>query len=236
MQRAFKTADAIRTAQPIGPSEELEVKALEVLREQNFGFYEGKPFYARKEGSKQSGKDEHKLKHQDEPDFKDVESKEAMADRMDQFLQQHLILLLTRASQGKGATVAIVSHGIILSHLWRCFLKLFPKSSVTLSPGLLVGTGGFTPLEHLGGWSNTGCLELDVSACEDQLDPSLATKETATEADKSDLVLLPNHRMTIMVVNGKEHLVGLKRTKGVGSSQYDEGQKKIETFFKKRKL
>ena len=211
-----------------------------VLREQDFGFYEGKPFYARSRESKQSGKDEHRSEHQGESGFKDVESKQGMATRMDQFLQEHLISLMLQGGEGDKATLAIVSHGIILSHLWRCFLKLFPKNSVTVSPDLSVATGGSTPLEHLGGWSNTGYLELDISVhdapiLKKNLDSSDASTETA-RLPEAEPALLPNHKMTIKTVNGKEHLVGLKRTKGVGSSQHDESQRKIEVFFKKREV
>ena len=53
----------------------------------------------------------------------------------------------------------------------------------------------------------------------------------------TDLDILHGWNMVIRKVNGKDHLKGLKRTGGgVGSSQFDEGQKKIETFFKKQKV
>lgn len=40
----------------------------------------------------------------------------------------------------------------------------------------------------------------------------------------------------IKVINGRDHLQGLKRTGGgVGSARHDNGQKSIETFFKRRR-
>ena len=40
----------------------------------------------------------------------------------------------------------------------------------------------------------------------------------------------------IKVINGRGHLQGLKRTGGgVGSARHDDGQKSIETFFKRRR-
>ncbi len=218
-------------------AEELEVRQLRILREQDFGFYEGKPFYARSRDSNKSGKENHRSQHVDDPDFKDVESKVSMDARMDDFVKDHLLPIIS----ANGEVAAVVSHGIILSHLWRCILKLFGKGSVALAPGLSVGSGGVTPLEYLGGWSNTGYLELDIQSI-----PSVETKSTdqastaAAEAEPqpsgSEDSGVPSLKMTIRTVNGKEHLKSLKRTRGVGSSKYDEGQKKIETFFKKAKV
>lgn len=276
LQRAYKTANAILLAQGrvknVETEKQVEVTPLVVLREQDFGFYEGKPFYARSQDSSKSGKDLHRKKHQDDPNFKDVESKEAMASRMNEFLQEHLVSILSCEDSGEEATIALVSHGIILSQLWRCFLKLFSTNSVKISPGLSVGKGGVTPLEYLGGWSNTGFLELDVvknipntnldntvSPLLAQSDPSntqssdsdgrggqrpgLAEAITAAspslpptaESDTSSNIL-SGFRMVIKTVNGKEHLTNLKRTRGVGSSKFEEGQKSIDTFFKKRKV
>ena len=217
--------------------------ALRVLREQDFGFYEGKPFYARPRDSDKSGKDSHRSQYQGDPDFKDVESKESMHSRMNKFLKDHLIPLLHAEKEENPAVVAIVSHGIILSHLWRCFLKVLPKNSVTLSPGLSVGTGGVTPLEYLGGWSNTGYLALDIqrkSAASNNAVEASNPSQRVFEPQNTDKSLTPtlnDYKVTIKVINGKEHLQGVKRTKGgVGSSRYDEGQKSIESFFKKQKV
>ena len=145
----------------------------------------------------------------------------AMDARMDEFIAGTLLSLICGERVGEEEVVALVSHGIILSHLWRCLLKLFGKGTVTLAPGLSLRSGSVTPLEYLGGWSNTGYLELDVEA---------PVESGPQEARVPDL------KMVIKAVNGKEHLTGLKRTRGVGSSQHDEGQKKIETFFKKAKV
>ena len=209
-----------------------------VLREQDFGFYEGKPFYARPRDSHKSDKDEHRLKHQNEPGFVDVESKESMALRMSQFLQDHLLPLLHSMNKDKDQAVAIVSHGIILSHLWRCFLRLIPKNSVTLAPGLAVGTGGPTPLEYLGGWSNTGYLELQVLRKSSAKVGEIVNRVSSPfHNDDNSFVMLRDYTVVIKTINGKEHLQGLKRTKGgVGSSKFDEGQKSIDTFFKKRRI
>lgn len=246
LQRAFKTATAIHLAQPVSDCDaaheaKLQVCALTVLREQDFGFYEGKPFYARSRDSGQSGKEKHRSQHQDDPNFKDVESKDSMALRMSSFLQNHLIPAICSEPMEHNGDMAVVSHGIILSQLWRCFLKLLAKNSITLSPGLSVGTGAVTPLEYLGGWSNTGYLEMEIlkkeSAAADGPAISTTAPPTPYPFNPESNAPPPLHEYTVIIktVNGKEHLKGLKRTRGVGSSRFDEGQKSIDSFFKKRK-
>lgn len=245
LQRAYKTAEAIRLAQANKGGEEVaekvQVTQLQILREQDFGFYEGKPFYVRSRDSSKSGKENHRSQHVDDPDFRDVEAKESMNARMDNFVKDQLLPLIQDERPGRERFIAVVSHGIILSHLWRCILKLFGKDTVTLAAGISVGSGGVKPLEYLGGWSNTGYLELDIiNTLPVEIIPidqsSTAASETESGTAESQESGIPALKMIVKAVNGKEHLKGLKRTRGVGSSKYDEGQKKIETFFKKVKV
>ena len=242
LQRAYKTAEAIATFQ-VRKGEKTEktvtVKQLKVLREQNFGFYEGKPFYARSTISTKSGKEDHRSQHKNEPGFEDVESKESMTARADSFVYDNLLPILCKDNAHREATVAVVSHGIILNHLWRSILKLFAQRTVSLAPGVSAGgAGGGTALEYLGGWSNTGYMELDIQpvvmAKERAVSESEVTAPTPAETDV--LTPLPELRMIIKAVNGKDHLQGLKRTRGVSSGKHDEGQQKIESFFKKNKV
>ena len=254
LQRAYKTAKAIRRA---GTEKEKTppIQQLSVLREQDFGFYEGKPYHSKPHPWNKSGKEVHEDPNRFEPGFQDVESKAAMGLRMDSFLDQHLLPLLMNTSNGDGLQIAIVSHGIILSRLWICLLKRFGAQSVRLSTSSIPNKN-FTGLEHLGGWSNTGYLELEISSPRTkpqldspkakghhtlQKDPSAVT--TIDESTKyrtpdktSTTAMLEGWKMVVRSINNKDHLKGLKRTGGgVGSSKYDEGQKTIETFFKKRR-
>ncbi|KAL8846983.1 MAG: hypothetical protein Q9221_007956 [Calogaya cf. arnoldii] len=242
LQRAVKTAEALLSTQTINDGEvPVTVRQLPILREQDFGFYEGKPFFARQRDSKKSDKDAHRSRHQDEPGFQDVESKESMTTRTNAFVAEYLRPLLRENVSGQQPIVVIVSHGILLSHLWRSILAMFSKQTVALAPGLSVGSGGVAPLEYLGGWSNTGYLELDVAYPVVATGPASEWKDVASsqsieKADEGDTTTLPTtYKLVIRTVNGKEHLRGLKRARGVGSSQHDEGQKKIESFFKKTK-
>ncbi|KAL8665261.1 MAG: hypothetical protein Q9168_007743 [Polycauliona sp. 1 TL-2023] len=238
LQRAVKTAGALLSAEKNNDSAvPLTVRQLPILREQDFGFYEGKSFYTRQQNSKKSGKDTHRSRHQDEPGFQDVESKESMTTRANAFVAEHLRSLFTVDATQAQPIVAIVSHGIILSHLWRSVLAMFSKHTVTLAPGVSGGNGGITPLEYLGGWSNTGYLELEITYPDgNTTENPLETPQLPERIDQEKAVTLgAGFKMVIRTVNGREHLQGLKRARGVGSSQHDEGQKKIESFFKKTK-
>lgn len=155
LQRAFKTAEAVRLQQSPSPA---EVVKLALLREQDFGFYEGKPFLERQKGSGKSGKDAHREIHATAGDFQDVETKESMKARMDTFIDSHLVEHLRAKAENEA--VVIVAHGIILSHLWRCILRRFDKCNVSLAAGILPDSR--MGLEYLGGWSNTGYLDLDI--------------------------------------------------------------------------
>jgi len=255
LSRAIKTAEAIRTAQTPVDDELLTVQIPE-LREQDFGFYEGKPFYARRTESTKSGKEAHDDKHKNEPGFQDIESREAMAKRVNTFLDGHLLPLLHKSPIGEELTVAIVSHGILLSSLWRCLLRRQLPNTVSINAELLANQR-FVSLEHLGGWSNTGYLELELRKVgiavtgefvshtlggeiaqefEATLNPGCSFTSDADSAGLSEKSVGPCFTVVIKIVDGREHLKGLKRTGGgVGSSKFEEGQKSIKSFFKKQR-
>ncbi|OCK80467.1 phosphoglycerate mutase-like protein [Lepidopterella palustris CBS 459.81] len=303
LQRALKTAGLIRAAQTrseSAPVDEVhpvpDVKKLTALMEQDFGFYEGKLWYEKLPGSNKNGKEFQRDGNGSLPGFVDVESQESMAVRMDAFLDHHLIPLFDDPTATNNYVVAIVSHGIILSVLWRRLLIRLPPKSVGYAPELLTNSKGFQ-LERPGGWSNTGYLELHLQRSM-KLQPSQASiqplafvGEPADDASQEmenenlsmvddatgDLVastsprnavkaqagsisvgnitiedgrapkvsastimmprLLHGWTTTIRVINGKDHLKGLKRTGGgVGSARHDANQKTIETFFKRRRI
>jgi len=288
LQRAAKTAGKIREGQlsSAGESDAAvtvpEVVQLPLLVEQDFGSMEGKKFYERPPESRLTGKEHHRLESKGTVGFVDVESKESMARRADTFLDGHLLPLLGDVSGHAEKCIAIVSHGIFLSTLWKRILLRLPAKSVVLSPELQATAR--PSLEHLGGWSNTGYLELHMThssvsdtlpaaASSTPVSPTLSPPPAETPAagegigkvdipqvsddaevaekqgSNSPTAVLetrpppPTPRMaqgwntTILAINGKDHLKGLKRTGGgVGSSRHDTSQKSIETFFKRRKV
>lgn len=228
---------------------------LQILREKDFGFYEGRPYGERPQDP--SGRDSHLEAHRNDPGFREVESKEAMMVRSDIFVDLHLLPLLTDARDEY--TIVVVAHGIILNHLWGRILKRFPPGNVAIAAS---ADRGMSP-EYLGAWSNTGVLDLEIKS------KTVAGQEKATsvptlnaprstlspaEAGPSELpqpplptasssaiptptshTMLPHLSLVVKAVNSQEHLTGLKKTRGgIGSSKHDPSQKTMDSFFKRR--
>ncbi|KAF2839682.1 phosphoglycerate mutase-like protein [Patellaria atrata CBS 101060] len=286
LQRAYKTAEYIRSAQAsedgdTDSANAIQVQQLPILMEQDFGWYEGKTWHDKPKKSEKSSKEIFQEEKQNNPDFVDMESKESLAKRADGFLDEHLTPLLEYSNPENDLIIAVVSHGIMLTHLWRRLLLRLPPHSVRLTPELLANQRMII-LEHLGGWSNTGFLELEMnktraverSPPDDTVEgpansvpdevakaleeaivddvitsnegrnrvsspnpsksiPSSTESPTTTTAPR----LLHGWTTTIKVINGREHVKGLKRTGGgVGSSKHDGSQKSLESFFKRKKL
>lgn len=313
----------------------MKVKQCKEIGEQAFGYYEQKPFYARPNPkSKLTGKDAHRLTHRDEPGFVDVESRQSMDERCSAFFEDHLAPIMASLSPEEGGeaedeeTVIAVAHGIILGHLWRAILRRVGPRNVVLGRGVMLENG--RDVERLGGWGNTGYLELEISkvnnsevgrpadretavmrqptgeerkdvkfsnACDagyretaladgktpkrkledlqelsstptpkvsqfqnpqsgdatltmpPEIDvvedvagekPSSASlvspklDEMPSKTARAEMPVLPGVRIKIVTINSLIHLRGLKKTKGgIGSAKFDEGQKTIESFFKK---
>jgi broad specificity phosphatase PhoE len=274
LTRTSKTAEAVRKAQAAAHSDASRstphiVKVPELI-EQDFGYYEGKSFQTRAADSKRTGREAHRERHKDDPGFVDVESKESMAKRADSFLDEHSLPLFDTDVTSNEHVVAVVSHGILLSNLWRRLLLRLPRRSLTIAPEVTAAKGDLV-LEHLGGWSNTGYLHLEIRKDPDS-DPdakaekngvpeaadvpqtpvfpsknafvSSDTLEGTTSEVKSGVAsitchsrILTGYSTTILAVDSKQHLVGLKRQRGgIGRSAHDESQRKLDEFFKKQRM
>ncbi|GAM84621.1 hypothetical protein ANO11243_026170 [Dothideomycetidae sp. 11243] len=169
LQRTRRTACAIVDAQkPAAGQSSAEISGDDklifspLLIEQDFGSYEGTSYYTLPPSPSKTRRAAHAELHKQDPDFKDVESAESMAQRCDQFLNELLFPAIREAQDSSQSALAVVSHGIILSHLWRRFLLRLPKKSISISPEVTAAKGQIV-LEHPGGWSNTGCLEIAIS-------------------------------------------------------------------------
>ena len=240
LKRAFKTAAAIQEGQGKQHGKSAGIQQLKILQEQDFGFYEGKAFGARDKSSDKLAADDSKRPKQ--PGFQEAETKASMMSRMDRFLDEYLLPIIKQTRIDREREVAIVSHGIILSTLWRCLLRRFALHSITVGQGLDIRGDNVTSFEHLGTWSNTGYLELNLQP---QLLGGNAAGITETIAGEADpkrpgyrpMNMLYDWKVTIRGVNSRSHLQGLKRTGGgVGSSKHDESQQNIDAFFKKRRV
>ncbi|KAL9115245.1 MAG: hypothetical protein Q9227_001039 [Pyrenula ochraceoflavens] len=228
LKRARMTAEAIREHQK-RPSLEDNCKQTEciesaLLREQDFGSKELEHW-----NSKRRGQDESAQKSISNG-FRDKESLESMVLRADSFLDEYLGPVLGQNSSIQ-QNIAIVSHGLFLSALWKRFLLRFGPLSVNIAP-TAASSMTMRPLEHLPSWSNTGYLELEILPR-----ASAANKTTSlvpiVQTDNAQKVY--PQTMAILKVNSTDHLKSLKRTRGgVGSSAYDIRQQKLDGFFGKK--
>ncbi|KAF3159807.1 hypothetical protein EYR41_007794 [Orbilia oligospora] len=173
----------------------------------------------------------------EEEEFREMETPASIKARADSFIRRCIIPLLpgtpillppslaggsqntTTASndqdtppEGSSPVVAIVSHGMLLSWLWKSFVALFPPTSVLATTPVV--QKGWYQGKHPG-WGNTGYLVVEV------LPKGVVSKDGMT--------------VVIEGVNEKAHLVGLKRTGGgVGSEKWDQRQTKLDGFFGKK--
>lgn len=241
LQRAKKTADAICAAQCSkhdldSGTTQLETIVLPVLREQDFGSAECRPWVSKPVSlGKAIGKT---LLAEGDPGFVAKETYESMALRLNSFIDGDLVPLLASEPEMKHI-VAVVSHGITLSVLWRILLLRFSPRSVSLAPKV-DGTSPGRGIEYLPSWMNTAYLELDITPLpgDKEISPSIGARIEPSSAEPSQAQIKPfaGWGMTVHTVNGREHLRSLKRTRGgVGSSIYDEKQQKLDGFFKKEK-
>lgn len=231
LRRARLTAEAVQREQTANTNDDQVqlpgLTSLTVLREQDFGSHELKPWASKLPTSET----DRGLVDANQASFKEKESRESMAARCDLFLDDHLLPLM-HAHIGSVKCVAIVSHGLILASLWKCLLLRFSPQTISLGPDAVTASG-FRPLEYLPSWSNTGYLELDIVP--DTYPPNADEKLPSVPVTDSSTPSAVHWRVTVVRVNCVEHLKNLKRTRGgLGSATYDSRQRKLEGFFHKK--
>ncbi|CAG9949100.1 unnamed protein product [Clonostachys rosea f. rosea IK726] len=193
LQRAAKTAQSICDAR--GKDE--VVLQLPELREQHFGSGEGTKYTL---GQPLVG----------------VETQEDMRARVDRFLKDQLLPLLTPQND---FPVVIVAHGILLSVLFRRLGEHLPRGAVAVTKE---AEGGHPPFAYINDvpalvvWSNTGYIEAEVTP--------------TASADWSSV------KLQVERINSVDHLSGLHKTRGgIGSAAFDEKQKTIDSFLAPKK-
>lgn len=215
LQRAWMTADEVRKGQAthLGrPTIVPEVVKLDLLREQDFGSFELVPWQSKRSDDAFTTK----VPSATDPDFKPRETAEQMRDRADRFLDDYIMPLTAVESD---ARVAIVSHGLFLSSLWRAFMARFLTQNISLGPDI-APQGPGRPLEYIGSWSNTCYLEVTIDG---------RSGSDGVDADGA----FTSKTMKVLAINRRDHLDNLKRTRGVGSAAYDARQQSLDGFFKR---
>ena len=220
LQRAWMTGDEIRKAQTAEDPAAVEIVKLALLQEQDFGSFELVPWSSKRSDDAFTTK----VPSATDPDFKPKETSEQMRDRAEQFLNDYISPLFALDTDEE--EVAIVSHGLFLSALWRALLSRFKTENISLGPDVGVQSPN-KPLEYVGAWSNTCYLELDIQ-CQKLISDDVVETTTTTEQP-----LYANHKLKVLAINRKDHLDNLKRTRGVGSATYDSKQQQIDGFFKR---
>ncbi|KAK2756791.1 hypothetical protein FQN54_005237 [Arachnomyces sp. PD_36] len=228
LRRARTTAEALDTVSNKEQSSAGEpvntVVLLEALREKDFGSLEGQSWVSRAKATRNQGP-------------KDQESHSSMETRARAFLNENILPLLS-SNGTEGQAIAVVSHGIILSVIWRCLSSLF-------SPQAINTAAGVDNIGNMPAWSNTGFLELEIKQLTIASSPSNTpgftqcpsrTKSPEPPPTPAIVDALPGWQMKILTVNGQHHVSTLKRTRGgLGSSRHDKRQKQIDSFFMKPK-
>lgn len=168
-----------------------------------------------------------------------------MSRRSNVFIKESILPLLdTQPSP----VVAVVSHGKMLQTLWPQILSMIKPTSVVCDQQLLVDSRSIDHTQ-IGAWSNTGFVEVTFSRplfaqSSYSAPPSLPVTTVGTEADfssplQTDAVnsgvgfpKLGSYTAFITAINGRDHLVGLTRTRGgLGSARYDSRQGTLDSFF-----
>ncbi|KAK5045612.1 hypothetical protein LTR84_008981 [Exophiala bonariae] len=198
------------------------------LREKDFGSLELVQWSSKQAQSAFASKST----SQENPDYRPEEEHTVMESRAETFLAHYLLpLLKTEPEQDiirAPESIAIVSHGIFLSVLWRSLLSKFYPETVRLGHEV-EHTAYDKPLARLPSWSNTGFLQLTISYPAEHDERTMGPIDTSGPSP-----LFPDRGLTISAINSKEHLNNLKRTRGgVGSAPFDTRQKNLEAFFKR---
>ncbi|KAF1808882.1 phosphoglycerate mutase-like protein [Eremomyces bilateralis CBS 781.70] len=233
LQRAVKTAEQV--LKPHAEQDDVVPHTkVALIREQDFGSFEGATFLPR---AKAPGIP---LAHEVDANAAyhvPMESIDSMERRVDEFLADHLISAVHGTERLENQSIAVVSHGITLSVMWgRLLARFLPTKSVAFHQDLS-SLRSPPSLEGLGNWSNTGYLELDLFRGPETVlrglkepapdtDTEVVAETTVVmqqdkEKSESVVLTLDGWTTTIRVVNGRDHLTGLKRTRGgVGSSRF----------------
>lgn len=248
LSRARITAEGICRLQPSKKDGELVTPILTSdLRERDFGSWEAVRWQSSSAQSIDMSPSPTRLGRTASKEVIEKETTVSMRQRSLSFLHTHFLPLLFDDPTSR-RKVAIVAHGIILRVLWNCLVELFHPMSISLMSGIAAWDGGPAALLSPS-WSNAGFMELSirmkqspsVSPPQQQLTShELRVSRNSTTFNEIPLpgspagdVLLQGWSMKILAVDNKEHLAGLRRTRGgIGSASHDSRQKKIDQFFK----
>ncbi|CAH7687241.1 histidine phosphatase superfamily [Phakopsora pachyrhizi] len=210
LQQSSKTKPKDSQKNDDEDDEESFLQVLPILREQNFGIAEGKPW--------NSGEFEFSTKFFTERDigFKDGESLNQVFGRAKRFFEDVIISkylsnyssdtqelkgsdLDKKSEEEDEVNICIVSHGIFLAE----FINVLKSMADRLEGPKIMSE-----------MSNTGWTKIQL----DSFYPSSTSS--------------PSISMRVLITNHTDHLTDLTRQPGgIGSSKYDPKQSKLDSFF-----
>lgn len=243
LSRARITAEGICRPRPLQKDGGLMTPILTSdLRERDFGSLEGVRWQSSSAQGNDTSTSPGRSGRSTSIEVIEKETTVSLRQRAFTFLHTHFLPLLFDDPTSK-RKVAIVAHGIILRILWNCLVELFDPMSISLMPGITAWDGGPAALLSPS-WSNTGFMELSIrmkqspplqqpTSHELRARNSITDTEVPPPGGPADDILLQGWSMKILAVDNKEHLAGLRRTRGgIGSASHDSRQKRIDQFFR----
>lgn len=168
-----------------------------------------------------------------------AESMASMKLRVNGFLRDYILPLLADRTQGSGAAVAIVAHGVILQVVWSCLADLFGPQSFHLATTVGRNDGNYMhPV-----WSNTGIMELDIrpggppdeliaqKAVYTGVDPPWITKP-APPTPPGVSAPLSGWSVTILSVDHTAHLAGDALAQTIPQVRPESTQQSMDDFYR----
>lgn len=168
-----------------------------------------------------------------------AESMSSMKLRVNGFLRDYILPEMADATQGSGAVVAVVAHGVILQVIWSCIADLFDSQSFHLARTVGRNDGNYMhPV-----WSNTGIMELDIrpggppeefvtkSPLQMSVAPPWITK-TVPPTPPGSSPPLQGWSVTIMSVDSTAHLDGDALAQTIPEVGPTSTQQSMDDFYR----
>lgn len=163
-----------------------------------------------------------------------AESMSSMKLRVNAFLRDYILPIMSDRTSESGAVVAVVAHGMILQVIWSCFAELFGPHSFYLAR--TVGRNDADYMHPV--WSNTGIMELDVrpggppeEMVAKSVDPPWINN-SAPPTQPGGSPLLQGWSVTILSVDSTMHLDGDALAQTIPEVRPHSKQQSMDDFYR----
>ena len=225
MRRAVQTTEQICKGQTVSArvSSKPYIHESSLLVEQDFGLLEGQSYI--KKPSKTLNKNSTSIPENDMVFFNgSKETRDSLMSRVNKFLGVHLFPLLQQEYHSHKDVVMIVSHGVLLKHIWCQFISRLPTIGLYYNYAEKHNQITKTFLYQFSQWSNTGYIQV---LCVKNLDVRYVqhTTENATKMDTvnngpTDLTL--GRSIDLGIKAGPTHIYNVQRLDGNSNRRMNE--------------